>query len=235
MPTFLLIYPKLNFMGNTRESDTQPKELISREALFELGILSPGQTPISQKLIFDSGMGSESWIYGIEIRTDGNKTIRVKQKNIISSAFDLKFKAEKQFRRLQRFAELGIPIPHIWGIRGASIYQEFLPDDRTKEALAAIDKGHLNIALPLLDQLISIGARLDASEFETADFLRDLMFDGESRRFVYLDVGSDLSESGKTDDKCKRQLTTRFRKHAEHIGQRYEATRAQLTCIPASI
>lgn len=200
----------------------------SAEFLTDLNILTTTDQLVSINRFFDSGRGSESWIYGYELTyTDSDgvlKQKRIKEKNGISMGGGNTKRMEEQLDRVHHLESIGIPVPETYGARKASLYQEFIVNDQTDEVYRSLNKDELNdVDIARMDQLIDIAARLDIAGYFDLDYLRDLMFDGDKNKFVFMDVGSDLGarREGYVSEKARETLETRFRKHKDFISSRY--------------
>ncbi len=199
------------------------RKIPSEKFLREIGCISEDETVISIGRFYDSGMGNESWIYGYEISySDKKGNLRkklIKEKNLISSANDLSFKAQLHAKRASQLDSAGVAIPKFYGVRKASLYQEFIRHDRLEEALNTIKKGPDAEAKRLLDQLIYMAKALDRAGFRPIGFLSDLVYDSDTQRFLYIDYGYDLGDKqkGLTDHSVK-QLAARFPRFEKYIS-----------------
>ena len=218
-----------------------PKE----ETLVELDVISGEEKVVALQRIYDSGMRSESWIYGYQLTyldESGNLQIKfIKEKRIISMGGALELNAQKHYKALETLKEIGIEIPETYGVSGATIYQEFVVNDQTQQVLDKLRQTPelSEDELKLLDQLIDIAARLDSTRALTLNFVGDLLFDADRDQFLYIDAGYDLGEinkfvSGEIKEgqtpvaNAFKTLTQKLRKHKDYIEQRYFEIRLSL-------
>lgn len=209
---------------------TEIKSSFPSESLIRrLGIIDQSEEVLTIERVFDSGRGSESWIYGFKLLTrseDGQIQIKYfKEKNMISLGGDLKEKAIREYERAQELKALGIKTPRVYGVKGASVYEEFIQNDTTSQILESIRKGHVTDAFVRqnLDQLIEIATALDVNGYNTLNFISDLLFDNESESFLYIDFGTDLGEKGNIPSQSSLNiLLTRFPSHSTYIINKYK-------------
>lgn len=201
----------------------------SYEILRSINVISEKDYLISVKRIFDSGISSQSYIYGYSINyldeKNDNKTIFLKEKNILSFAADLKEKAAQELARIEKIKSIGIPVPKTYGLICATIYQEFIVSDLTEEMLTRIQKTPTldTQTKYILDQLINIGSILDKNGFIPLNFLNDIIFDGSKNQFLYLDGGNDLGDSTGVPQKCSQEtLLQKFPEHTEYIKTKFK-------------
>lgn len=235
----MLLLPLISLKHNMVESTpTEQKAYFSDRTLRELGVFTNGEKVQSTSIIFDSGMRGESWIYGYAIQyqdANGNSgTKYLKEKNILSSGFCIEAKTQEQGRRMVELTELGIPVPHTYAIKGGTIYQDFIPEDRTTTTLSSIEGLELNDNTRcLLNQLVDMGARLDSAGFAVADFLRELIFDYNQNQFLFMDFGFDLGTRSNTSSQyCLRTLLRRFPQNQEYIKNAYGRYSRKSEVIP---
>lgn len=205
------------------------RQFPSSETLLSLGFIENGDYTVSIKRVFDSGMRSESWIYGYSINYIDKKgnihTKFLKEKNIISMAGGLREKAERQAARIRQLELIDIKTPRLYGVREATIYQEFIPLDTTGDVFVGMQK---TLSLDertknLLDQLIDIGYSLDRNGFNPLNFLNDLIFDNQIGQFLYMDTGSDLGDfTGIPTKSCLKTLTQKFPEHVAYINAAFQ-------------
>lgn len=119
-------------------------------------------------------------------------------------------------KRLENIRDLGIPTVNIFGAtpEEAVIYEQLYPGVLKKSVFGVIDS-KLEGWKVYLDQLIDIVRKLDEGGIVSMNFLSDLTFDGE--QFIYLDGGSDLSESSLSNDWNMQVLVRRFPEHQTYI------------------
>ena len=195
----------------------------STELLFDIGVIEDKSRHVSTRLIFET-KGGEGYVYGFEIsQLEDNGDVNIiylKAKHSISMSGDNTFKANTHLRRIKALEAAEIPQPKLYGVKGATIYQEFVTDDGKTEVLERL--GRRQILIPLsrehLDQLIDIAKKLDSAGFNTLNFISDLIFDNKTNRFLYIDAGSDLGDPmGQPTAVNSRQLMERFRHHSDYI------------------
>lgn len=203
-----------------------PSEL----ALRNLGVIDENDRILKIVRIYDSGMRSESWIYGYQISyldKSGNSQIKfIKEKHIIAMGGALELRALRHHKNLAVLRKNGIRTPETYGVVGATLYQEFIVNDKTQEVLDRLrrssdlstsDRG-------LLDQLTDIAAKLDHAGALTLGFIGDLIFDADRGQFLYIDAGYDLGElSGHPTKNALNTLTGLFRKHRDYIYSSYSS------------
>lgn len=224
-----------------KEVDLVPRPYFTEDALKGIGALNPFDKLGEQRLIFDSGMRSDAYIYGYQIQSrnpQGHpKTSYLAERNMLSFAFGLEEKARKQWNRYLEFQKLGVPVPKPYCLRKATIYQEFIANEQMQTAVDSIKRTDPSQTNPLLDQLIGMAVILDASRFRPSGILRDLIFDGDRKQFLYVDVGWDLSEV--PPDPAYRggqkELCEKFKTHAQYIRYRYEELRTQSLRLQTSL
>ncbi len=197
----------------------------SDETLRDLGIVGDKQEVLSIQRIFDSGMRSESWIYGYKVAVlDPTNTsvqyVYIKEKNMISFAGGLGQKASIHNRRMEEIKSIGIPVPQNYGVRGATHYQEFIVNDHSERVINSIASNPLSddIIRTYLDQLLFIAKRLDASGYQTINFIADLVFDVDNQGFKYVDFGSDIGDKTEHPTTSARDtLLQKFPMHRQYI------------------
>ncbi|MBU1000374.1 hypothetical protein KKE78_03205 [Patescibacteria group bacterium] len=211
--------------------------------LYNLNVVNPCEQILGMSRIFDSGMRSESWIYGYEISVrdpSGKDSVRyLKEKNIICMGGNLEEKAAQHMRRALHLQELGIPQPITYGVRRATLYQEFVPTDSTPETFEKLSKNHAvtEESIRLMQQLIIIGTTLDEAGYKPLNFLADLLFDPKTGRFIYIDTGSDLGDPNPQLPVCYNSqvvLLRRFPQHHGYILSRYAecmSEKPSLECV----
>ena len=136
----------------------------------------------------------------------------------------LELRTQKHFERLKQLESLGIKVPKTYGVSGATIYQEFIVNDKSQEVIKGLrqTKTLSEKDKQLLDQLIKMAAILDHEGYRTLDFLGDVIFDADREVFLYIDFGFDLGDKGeKASTSALENLIREFRNHKEYIGQRY--------------
>lgn len=204
----------------------------TEQVLRNLKILDRNQKLNSIQRFYDSGMRSESWIYAYRLtfldRFGNKQTKLVKEKNIISMGGALEQKAQRHLQSFQKLTEIGINTPHTYGVDGASLYMDFIEDDRTEEALDELQKTPSS-RNDKLEQLIEIAARLDKSGYLTQNFIGDVIYDGDSEKFLYIDAGYDLGEAtDESTNSAHRTLVSTFRRHSDYIDSKYWEIRQSL-------
>ena len=200
----------------------------SEIALKKLGVLSENDRILEMVRVYDSGMRSESWIYAYQITYFdelGNLQIKfIKEKHIISMGGALEIRAKMHLENLERLRKIGIKTPETYGVVGATLYQEFVINDKLQEVLDRLRRSSdLSISdRDLLDQLIGIAARLDNVGALTLGFTGDLIFDADRGQFLYIDAGYDLGEiSGQPVTNAFKTLTQDLKRHKDYIEQKY--------------
>lgn len=172
--------------------DTEQVTMLASDLRFA-GVVPPSEKIISANRFFDSGRRAETWMYGYEVVSsdiEGNETKRlILERNLISEAGDLSYKALMFYKTSLDIAELGIPIPKTYGVKGASIYQDFIEGECAEEVLKRLKA---NRDPQLLSQLQNIAHILDSNGYAVENFTRDLVFDPSKGIFLYSDFGWDF-------------------------------------------
>jgi hypothetical protein len=196
-----------------------------KDNIEQLGILLPGEVVIGLKHT-QTIRGAESFnlIYELTIGdTDlGSRVKFIKEKCVVSFASPT-LKAQDQFRRICILRENGVQVPQTFGLRGASIYQEFEIVDRSASVLYKLGEPNLaEESIQALQQLISIAQILDRLGFRPRDFIRDLIY-GENKGFLYVDAGEDLGDwNPEMPNKLsEQQLLAVFPQHEGFIRRKY--------------
>ena len=203
------------------------------EKLKSIGVLKINNRLVSVNRFYDSGMRSESWIYGYEIQfADETRSIKskfIKEKNIISFGGNPIRVAKKQYDTLLDLQRLGIEVPKMYGVDGASIYSEFIARDQTTNVVSKIKNSISIDTREPLDQLIQIAVKLDQAGYLTLNYLGDLIYDADRTRFLYIDGGFDLgAKQDKPVRRAFRTLLETFRIHREYIETRYNQLTANI-------
>lgn len=109
----------------------------------------------------------------------------------------LKETTQNRADRLKSLESLGIPIIHLHGLdaKTAILYESLYPAG-TDELLDKM-KVDASTAERYLPQLWDIARRLDSAGYPSQNFLSDIVFDGES--FRYLDAGADVGYENATE------------------------------------
>ncbi len=203
------------------------KTLPSDELVQDLGFLPPAEHFIFVERIHDSGMRGESYIYGNRIASmdsDGNLINRyLKEYHVISMAGCAERARELQ-KRYDELEALGILQPKLYGVRGATLYRDYILNDGTarvvKDLTQADQLSHEQRRY--LNQLIEIGAKLDRGGFIPLGFIDDVIFDDDKKKFFFSDLGFDLGGSSDTPSSiCLKQLVSRFPAQREYITEQY--------------
>lgn len=194
------------------------------QALKAVGVINFRDRVVDCRKIFDSGRSGESWVYGFLIRLANNKKFHIKEKNFISIGGNLEVQAQTHFERFQRLQGYGIKIPKTYGAFGASLYQDFIVNDKTVEIYRKFKKeeqlGHHEAHA--LDDLIGIGAKLDSLGYCPLNIVKDVIFDGDQKAFFLIDVGYDLGvPQGRPGNLALNTLLQNFPKHEERIRKAY--------------
>jgi len=194
-----------------------------------LGIINEADTLLSILRFYDSGMRAESWIYGYEVtyqtQEGAIKSKKFREKNMISMGSDLEGSARIHVDRYRQLNEIGVRTPRIYGAKRATIYTDFIENNQTKEVLENLElqKRLTPNSRKVLDQLIVIAARLDTAGFSPLNFINDLIYDGNTGQFMYVDVGFDLGEKGnQRTSNSKNILIKRFPGHETYIKKEYQ-------------
>lgn len=208
----------------------EPNQLClpSEELLKRVNVLQVNEQLQNIRRIFDSRQRSESWIYGYDVRANGPEgEIRklIRERNTVSFGFDLVGKTDRYRAKTEFLASIGIPTLKIYGQDRATLYQEFIEEDFTKEAFRLMRTQPTSpIALDLVDQVTSIAARLDIAGFnDSRCFLSDLLFDANRGKFVMIDAGEDLGDpSSIPTDRSYQQLLQAFPAYQSYLVKAYE-------------
>lgn len=200
----------------------------SESLIRNLGIIDQSEEILSIERIFDSNRRSESWIYGYKMLVKSNtekiQYIYFKEKNMISFG-NIEEKAAQEYKRAKELSSLGIKTTKVYGVKGASVYEEFIVNDSTSEVIESIEKGQVEeISVNRnLNQLIEIAATLDKHGYHTLNFISDLIFDSRNNYFSYIDFGMDLGEKGNEPSlSALRTLIARFPRHSSYIRNKYQ-------------
>lgn len=201
---------------------------LSEDTLRGVGIINGEERLGGAFLVSDSGMRSESWIYVIDVSiigTEGkSRTVTLRQKNLINFGFDLKYKAKRQLEAYSKLQEAGVPVVKLFGATGATIYDEYVPNNDTDWALRMVNEKDSEEADGLLDQLTEIARRIDSINLKPINFVADLIFDGDKGAFLYCDFGDDLGSFAEEDSNhCLTTLQRIFPAQSEKIASMYDA------------
>lgn len=220
----------------SEKSASVSKEFPSENLLKELKIIEPADRVLSIYRIWDSGMRSESWIYAYFLEYNdeaGNLTSKfLKEKNIISMGGDIKQKALDESERLKHLKSLGIHVPYVYGVSGATLYEEYFPYDSAKEIFLRFRKALSlnNKDQEWMTQIISIAARLDIAGYRQLGFISALIFDPEDELFILVDGGADLGWYTNEPAKAAlKDLVNEFPKHKAFIEEKYQEIQKSLT------
>jgi hypothetical protein len=209
-------------MVETQSKPITQEKLPKEATLHDLRILPHDHAITSLTRILDR-RGGEGWIYGYRAdSTDPNgnaNTTHFREKHIISMAGDLEFKAQQHYRKMREVESQGIPTLKGYGVRGATVYEEFIPEDGTHIALNKIQTRNIDEqGLTYLNQLIDIAVKLDAAGYPAHRFYREFIFDPRREMFLLVDAGQDLGmPTNKPSDRCRKTLINDFRHQAAYI------------------
>ena len=204
------------------------KSFPSEDTLRQLGILESNDEVLEVARIYDSGMRSESWIYGYQITyvdSFGERKVKfIKEKHLISMGGALQQRAIKQLKNFVTLGIKGIPTPKTYAAYRAALYQDFIVNENSQEIFERLrqttelsdeDKNSL-------DQLTDIAARLDHAGAPTLSFTGDLLYDADRGQFLYIDAGYDLGEmGGESVSNALDTLMQLFRNHKDYKEQKY--------------
>jgi len=172
--------------------DTEQVTRLASDLRFA-GVVPPSEKIISANRFFDSGRRAETWMYGYEVVSsdfEGNQAKRrILERNLISEAGDLTYKALTFYKTSLEASKLGIPIPKTYGVKGGSIYHDFIDDECAEKVLKELKT---NPDPQLFAQLQNIASILDANGYAVESFTRDLVFDPSKGVFLYSDFGWDF-------------------------------------------
>ena len=205
------------------------KSYPSEEILRHLAVLKEKDQMIEIARIYDSGMRSESWIYGYQITyfdENGYRNAKfIKEKHLISMGGALETRALKHYTNLGKLGRIGIPTPETYGVVGATLYQEFIVNDKSQEIFERLRQSTdlSDDDRILLDKLIDIAARLDHAGAPTLGFTGNLIFDADRGQFLYIDAGYDLGEIDQEQQVTNAldTLSEKLRNHKDYIEQKY--------------
>lgn len=215
-----------------RERDLpKDRDMLSHDALLDLGIVVDGETVARSELIYDSGMRAESWNYAYRLtiqNESGEEYSReIFQRNIISMGGDLSYKAQQFYEKLQALERNGIPTIPTFGVRGGTIYQEKISNGMH---LAIKNIEELGTEAPEFGQLVDMCARLDHVGFTSMNnFFGDAIFDRNRNMFMFVDVGWDSGAvGGRNGIQYHNDLINKFPHLEDEITEVYQTTRDAL-------
>lgn len=196
------------------------------EQLFvNLGIMTKGERVTTCELLLNTH-GAESFVLGYKFvfASGSDRRIQhIKETCVVSPFTSLDRLARDMLARADKLAEIGVPIPKIFGFKDGSIYSEFIPVDNKDNVIESIRRlGLTGVTHHALIQLVEIARKLDSVGFHPLDFIGDLIYDPEREIFLYVDFGSDLGHcDGTVGTNCLSTLIQRFPALSEHIKKTY--------------
>lgn len=221
-----------------KQSGIEAQYLPKEDTMRNVGFLSEGETLLSIEKVFE-GRGAESFIYGYRvyvIDADGEvKPKFLKERHVVSMGGDLVGKARDQEKKVLNLQDIGVPVQRYYGREDATLYSEFIPHDgregimdKIKRAENIDQNGHYDERQGL-DQLIEIAVRLDKAGYHPLDFTRDLIYDEDYQRFVYMDFGFDLGSHHNDESRSSLgTLTKKFQHHSSYITSKYQQVKSSL-------
>lgn len=198
----------------------------------ELKVLSTTQGFISAERLFSPRrVGAEAYLTAFSVfYKDSNsgslQTRLIAQKSIVSLG-NPEAKAQARVQRLKFLQNQGVRTVEIFGLDGADIFEEYIPDaKKAQEGIAVIksDRQPQQLRMDLLAQLVQVAAVLDKNGFKIlGNFYSDLIFDGKT--FYFVDGGWDLGDPNPqiSSQECKVRLLDEFKNSglSESIEQMY--------------
>jgi hypothetical protein len=152
----------------------------------------------------------------LQINRDGYKYYKyICEKSNYTFGCDLNVLANEEKRRLQLLSEYGVPVPHIYGVHGASIYREFIFQNNLKQVENMLSDSNrfttgtseYKFNCDNIRKLARIALVLDTLHFNPLNFMGDLIYDPIKEQFWYVDGGFDLGREGQdVHDIAKLQL-----------------------------
>ncbi len=175
--------------------------------------------------------GGEGFIYILELQTpqpDGTTTNKfVVEKNFVTLGSATQ-RAENEVRRLNLLKENGVNVPKIYGVAKGAVYRDYVEGndalkelDRIKRDDSEQGREEREMAIASLSQIAQV---LDRLGFRSTNFIYDLIYNPEERKFYQIDGGFDLGEaSGIINDQARKFLIGMYPDFESQIDRYYPA------------
>jgi nucleoside diphosphate kinase len=200
--------------------ESKQTNLLSESLLREVGVISNDEKlMLIRRILEPRRAGGESFLsaFSAAVETkEGEIDVKfIAEKSIVSFGGFSSLKAKSRVERLRLLRESGANTVKVYGLKGSTIYEEYIFSETTpEETINKIKSGYYGHkeGIRLVNQLVAIARALDQNGFvHVGSFFSDLIFNGEN--FYFVDGGSDLGDPNpsKPNNLAMNQLRIEFK------------------------